>query len=204
MGLGDTAPRNVPTLIESLTSLGEKIVSVSCGFKHTICKSSLGKVFTWGAGDFGQLGHGAFNNELLPKLIKAEKYSDQKHSVNKVLQVKAGFRSSLVLLDNRKVFWWGTNSVLDREKNPRFMDYSAFLELGEGEKSSDFLPIRLLSSWNKTCSLMYITMADCTRVSSHLPVIQKCCNNLSSKWEAQTSTFRINSFKTIKLFIGLS
>ena len=36
---------------------------------------------------------------------------------------------------------------------------------------------------------MYITMADCTRVSSHLPVIQKCCNNLSSKWEAQTSLF---------------
>lgn len=187
LGQGDLNPRNVPTIIESLTGLGEKIVSISCGFKHTICKSSLGKVFTWGAGDFGQLGQGVYSNELMPKLLKPEKYSDQKHSVNKVLQVKAGFRSCMVLLDNRKVYWWGTNSVLEREKNPRFMDYGAFLELNDDEKSSDFLPIRLLSSWNKTCSVMYITMADCTRVSSHLPVIQKCCNNLSSKWETQTS-----------------
>lgn len=187
LGHGDTNPRNVPALIESLTTLGEKMVSISCGFKHTICKSSLGKVFTWGAGDFGQLGHGQFSNELLPKIIKPDRYSDQKHSVNKVLQVKAGFRSCIVLVDNRKVYWWGTNSVLERERNPRFMDYGVFLELGEGEKASDYLPIRLLSSWNKTCSVMYMTMADCTRVSSHLPVIQKCCNNLSSKWEAQTS-----------------
>lgn len=33
---------------------------------------------------------------------------------------------------------------------------------------------------------MYITMADTSRVSTHLPVIQKCCNNLASKWDSQT------------------
>ena len=115
-----------------MISLGEKIVTVSCGFKHTICKSSLGKVFVWGAGDFGQLGTGSFTSELTPKLIKPEKYSDQKHSVNKVLQIKAGFRSCIMLIDNRKVYWWGTNSVLDREKNPRYMDYGVFLEVNIG------------------------------------------------------------------------
>lgn len=162
-------------------------MSVSCGFKHTICKSSLGKVFTWGAGDFGQLGTGQFVNEITPKYIRPDKYSDQKHSPNKVLQVRAGFRSCMILLDNRKVYWWGTNSVLDHEKNPKSMDYSLFLELNENEKSTDYMPIRLLSSWSRTCSLLYITMADCTRVSTHLPVIQKCCNNLSSKWEASSS-----------------
>lgn len=129
LGLGDIQPRNVPTLIESFKNLGEKIVTISCGFKHVICKSTLGKIFVWGAGDMGQLGIGGYNNELLPKLIKPEKYSDQKHSVNKVLQIKAGFRCCMILLDNRKVYWWGTNSVLERVFNPKCLDYGVFLEV---------------------------------------------------------------------------
>ena len=34
----------------------EKITSVSCGMKHTICKSTHNKIFTWGWGGKGQLG----------------------------------------------------------------------------------------------------------------------------------------------------
>lgn len=60
------------------------------------------------------------------------------------------------------------------------------MKLGEKEKNNDFIPIRLLSTWSKTCSILYITMADTSRVSTHLPVIQKCCNNLASKWDSQT------------------
>lgn len=40
-------PRSEPTLIQSLKNRGEKIAFVSCGCKHVICKSSLGKVYTW-------------------------------------------------------------------------------------------------------------------------------------------------------------
>jgi len=51
-------PREVPTVIEELKDLGVRVTTISCGFKHVICKSSLGKVYTWGSGSKGQLGHG--------------------------------------------------------------------------------------------------------------------------------------------------
>jgi len=35
-------------------------MSIYAGYKHVIAKSSVGKVFTWGAGEMGQLGHGSF------------------------------------------------------------------------------------------------------------------------------------------------
>lgn len=44
LGHGDLKIRNSPTLIESLRNSGDKITSVECGFKHSIAKSSLGKV----------------------------------------------------------------------------------------------------------------------------------------------------------------
>lgn len=44
LGHGDLKNRNSPTLIESLRNSGDKITSVECGFKHSIAKSSLGKV----------------------------------------------------------------------------------------------------------------------------------------------------------------
>lgn len=42
LGLGDSLPRKIPTLINSLKDAGEKILQVDCGFKHVICKTSLG------------------------------------------------------------------------------------------------------------------------------------------------------------------
>jgi alpha-tubulin suppressor-like RCC1 family protein len=48
LGLGDNKQRLSPETIYSLADSGEKIVQVSCGFKHTIAKGSTGKVFTWG------------------------------------------------------------------------------------------------------------------------------------------------------------
>ncbi len=48
LGHGDNEPRQSPTPIVSLAGCGEKIVQISCGFKHTIAKSSTGKAFSWG------------------------------------------------------------------------------------------------------------------------------------------------------------
>lgn len=46
----------------------EKVLQISCGFKHAICRVR-GRFYTWGWGDRGQLGHGDHKNELLPRAI---------------------------------------------------------------------------------------------------------------------------------------
>lgn len=51
LGLGDTDPRHSPTLIPFTKNT--KVQQISCGFKHCVAKTGLGKVFVWGWGEFG-------------------------------------------------------------------------------------------------------------------------------------------------------
>lgn len=41
--------------------------------KHVIVKTGLGKVYTWGWGERGQLGHNSIQSELSPRLLKGKK-----------------------------------------------------------------------------------------------------------------------------------
>ena len=90
LGLGDFKVRNTPTLIEKLRMTGEKIRSISCGFKHSICKNGLGKIFVWGSGDFGQLGLGNRKNQLIPTQIVLDKEITG-GGAYKILQAISGF-----------------------------------------------------------------------------------------------------------------
>ncbi|KAL0285655.1 UNVERIFIED_CONTAM: PH, RCC1 and FYVE domains-containing protein 1 [Sesamum angustifolium] len=80
LGHGDRCCTSVPREVEALK--GQKVVRVSCGFWHTAaivedhselpsCSDSLsGKLFSWGNGDEGQLGHGNTLSQLVPCRIK--------------------------------------------------------------------------------------------------------------------------------------
>ena len=114
LGHGDTAPRLSPTLIEAFKVECELVVSVSCGFKHVVCKTKLGKVYTWGWGKKGQLGHGELEDEYKPRMINFSQVGFKA----KVLQVQAGFKHSMLVLDSRKVVWWGTNASLECQSLP--------------------------------------------------------------------------------------
>jgi len=120
LGHGDTKPREIPTLVESLKNDGEKISSVACGYKHVICKTSLGKVYTWGWGEMGQLGHDNFENLYTPKIVSAFSSTFK----NKTLMVQAGFKHSMVLTETKKVFWWGTNATIDRQPVPVELNFA--------------------------------------------------------------------------------
>ena len=104
----------------------ENIKSISCGFKHSIVKGGLGKVFVWGAGDCGQLGLGSNQHEFSPKLLNTDKLTSLKF---KVIQVKAGFKSSMILFENGSIFWWGTTSRLKCCCNPMQMNYSSRIDV---------------------------------------------------------------------------
>jgi hypothetical protein len=67
LGHGDSKNLSSPKLVESLGSV--KIKQVTCGWQHTMALSWEGKVFSWGYGEDGQLGHGNTEDFLTPKLV---------------------------------------------------------------------------------------------------------------------------------------
>jgi alpha-tubulin suppressor-like RCC1 family protein len=88
LGQGDTTPRSVPSLIISLKNQKEMIKNISCGFRHTIAKTGIGKVFVWGGGDCGQMGTGELNDEFSPKLINTDRLTSLKGNNHTILSKK--------------------------------------------------------------------------------------------------------------------
>jgi alpha-tubulin suppressor-like RCC1 family protein len=47
------------------------MAQVACGWRHTISVSESGKLFTFGWSKYGQLGHGDFQDHLIPHQVEA-------------------------------------------------------------------------------------------------------------------------------------
>lgn len=47
------------------------MVMVACGWRHTISVSSSGALYTYGWSKYGQLGHGDFEDHLVPHKLEA-------------------------------------------------------------------------------------------------------------------------------------
>ncbi|XP_020382995.2 RCC1 domain-containing protein 1 isoform X1 [Rhincodon typus] len=47
-----------------------EVSKVSCGSRHSAVITREGKLFTWGWGNYGQLGHGQSNSSDLPRLVE--------------------------------------------------------------------------------------------------------------------------------------
>jgi hypothetical protein len=57
----------LPRTLAGLVDL--PIVKVACGVGFTIAVTRDGRMYTWGIGSHGRLGHGTYDNELHPRLI---------------------------------------------------------------------------------------------------------------------------------------
>ena len=68
MGLGNERSCSKPHKIESDVLKGGEIVSVVCGVRHTLCLDDRGRVFSFGHGANGRLGHGDTKDRLSPTL----------------------------------------------------------------------------------------------------------------------------------------
>jgi alpha-tubulin suppressor-like RCC1 family protein len=67
LGLGTNIGSRVPAQVALLKEA--EIVSVGAGVVHSAAVSSTGACYTWGGGIRGQLGHGRFEESLLPEEV---------------------------------------------------------------------------------------------------------------------------------------
>ncbi|XP_071973647.1 probable E3 ubiquitin-protein ligase HERC3 isoform X2 [Engystomops pustulosus] len=67
LGLNDEQVRVSPCHVKPLRS--QKVVYISCGEEHTAVLTKTGGLFTFGAGDHGQLGHDSLHNEINPRRV---------------------------------------------------------------------------------------------------------------------------------------
>ncbi|XP_032623522.1 E3 ISG15--protein ligase HERC5-like isoform X2 [Chelonoidis abingdonii] len=126
LGLGDTENKYYPSYIRALEH--KKTVYISCGGEHTAVLSQDGLVCTFGAGDYGQLGHNSTQNELTPRIV-AELFGAR------VSQIACGRWHTLVYVPSLgKVYSFGCG---------------AEGQLGNGDTSNQLipLPVELPSDW---------------------------------------------------------
>lgn len=69
LGLGDEDSRTLPAQVTALAGL--RVVAVSAGDEFSLALASDGRVFSFGRGRGGPLGHGGDADELLPRALGA-------------------------------------------------------------------------------------------------------------------------------------
>lgn len=88
-----------PKKIQALDS--PVIVSIACGWDHSLAVSADGVLYTWGSGSNGKLGHGCETHVCLPKRVEGQLLGV------KVIQAEAGCEHSAAISATGQMFTWG-------------------------------------------------------------------------------------------------
>jgi len=115
---------------------------VACGQQHVLALDASGKVFSWGMGVFGQLGHENVWDEGQPKVIEAllEK---------KIIQVACGYNHSLALTDDGRVFTWGSSEYGQQGGKNEYTDWQEGDQHSYGKRKNYFAqPREIVDAFN--------------------------------------------------------
>ena len=139
-----------PKEIIGFRKFNENIIQIKCGFKHVICLSNKGNVYTFGNNSFGQLG------------IKNKKFNDI-YKIDKcgfIIQINAGFRNSIIMNDKREIYYFGILSEENKNLNGEIKMFNFNIKSLEISNLNQFQPVRILSKFNSSFSIFYVTFAD--------------------------------------------
>ncbi|KAH3756159.1 UVB-resistance 8 [Pelomyxa schiedti] len=101
LGLGDVNNRTAPCEVTLLRAEG--VIAIACGGYHTLAKTDSGIMYSWGAGDYGQLGLGTFDPvTCTPHPIPAL-------GGRNVTQISCGAWHSAALYHSGELYTWGNN-----------------------------------------------------------------------------------------------
>ena len=74
---------------------GEKVVFVAAGGSHTVAVTAGGRLYTWGNGSYGQLGHGDDEHQCAPKQVAPEQFEN-----SAVVMAACGVKHTLVVTED--------------------------------------------------------------------------------------------------------
>ena len=98
LGHGDHDPQYFPRLIEALR--GVRVRVVAAGFEFSLALADTGSVYSWGAGELGELGHGRSEVLHTPRKIEAL-------SGTCIWAVAAGHAHCLAICEAGRAYSWG-------------------------------------------------------------------------------------------------
>ena len=128
LGLDDEDNRTTPTLVARAVFDGEAVLMVACGLAHTAAVTEGGSIYTFGLGDYGQLGHGNLQDKLAPRRIPAAAFRPNGSAEwpgERVVMVAAGDSQTVALSEAGHVFTWG---------------YGMLGQLGHGDRQNQLAP----------------------------------------------------------------
>jgi regulator of chromosome condensation len=105
LGTGGGEIASLPKHVKGLPAK-LKIKMATAGQHHSMLLAEDGSVYTWGRGDYGQLGHNAKQSCASPTRVAF--FDSLKH---KVVQVSCGGSHSLAVLENGDVYSWGFGTM---------------------------------------------------------------------------------------------
>eukprot|EP01035_Chromulina_nebulosa_P021231 gene21231-27507_t len=91
-------PRLLPICVN------QPIMKVACGPNFSICITESGKIYSWGAGECGQLGTGRCTYKEVPSLVCLD---DNKDTI--AVDIACGFGHALAMTSDGRVYGWGLN-----------------------------------------------------------------------------------------------
>ncbi|KAK4532772.1 hypothetical protein CCYA_CCYA13G3629 [Cyanidiococcus yangmingshanensis] len=86
-----------------------RIVTIECGYHHSMVVSASGTLYTCGWGAYGQLGHGSRADELSLLAVAFRDEHGNPIQNLKIVKVASGDRHSLALTDDGRVYGFGSN-----------------------------------------------------------------------------------------------
>ncbi|KAM3659752.1 LOW QUALITY PROTEIN: protein RCC2 [Ammospiza maritima maritima] len=91
---------------------------VACGANHTLVLDSQKRVFSWGFGGYGRLGHAEQKDEMVPRLVKLFDFPGRGAA-----QIYAGYTCSFAVSETGGLFFWGaTNTSRESTMYPTVQD----------------------------------------------------------------------------------
>ena len=174
---------NIKEII-SLSKYNERIIQINCGFKHVVCLSIIGNVYSWGNNSYGQLGRKNSIN-LNPQIVEIKNENGKKE---KIIQISTGFRSSFFLTNKREIYFSGIlnqNNCSNLPKKIYLKDNN--LEI---ENEKEFGIVRILCSFNRNFSIFYCSVADVRNLKEkfyNYNKVNDILNCLAEKWNDDKS-----------------
>ncbi|KAE9006580.1 hypothetical protein PR003_g16815 [Phytophthora rubi] len=99
----------VPRCVEKLREVaaGSAVIDVACGYTHTVVLTASGELYSWGLGEYGQLGTG---DVYQPVPARVQLPPDALCAPDQLMRVYCGAFHSIATTDKRVMFAWGLNS----------------------------------------------------------------------------------------------